>query len=68
MKDGHLRQRHTRDCPRDADGRLEEHRCRGSWGYTIDSGRSFQGHRPADHEGRLPDTDRGQARTAGGPV
>ena len=62
MKDGHLRQRHTRACPRGKDGQFLEHRCRGSWGYTIDIGRSRDGQRQQISKDGFP--TRAAARTA----
>lgn len=45
MRRGAIQQRHLRSCPRDSDGRLKPHRCRGSWGYVIESGRRPDGSR-----------------------
>ncbi len=45
MKDGSIRQRHTRTCPRDDDGKVLEHRCRGPWEYVLDAGRHPNGKR-----------------------
>ncbi len=45
MKRGHLRQRHTRHCPRSASGGWEPHRCRGTWEFTVDLGRAATGER-----------------------
>lgn len=45
MNTGTVWQRHTRTCPRGADGKLVEHRCRGPWGYTVDAGRHPDGRR-----------------------
>jgi len=45
VKKGHVRQRHARACPRDEEGELLTHRCRGTWGYVIDAGRHADGRR-----------------------
>lgn len=45
MRDGSVRQRHTRACPRDDGGRLVEHRCRGPWEFVLDAGRRPDGRR-----------------------
>lgn len=45
MKRGTVWQRHTAACPRDSEGALVIHRCRGPWGYVIDSGRRPDGGR-----------------------
>lgn len=45
MKKGTVYQRHVAACPRDANGELKPHRCRGLWGFTIDAGRRPDGQR-----------------------
>ncbi|MGH8894418.1 MAG: Arm DNA-binding domain-containing protein, partial [Actinomycetes bacterium] len=45
MKRGHVRQRHTRKCPRTEDGDWAPHRCRGSWGFLVDLRRDGTGER-----------------------
>lgn len=45
MKHGTVIQRHTRDCPREADGSFAPHRCKGSWRYVLEYGRDSNGTR-----------------------
>ncbi|NHC47127.1 tyrosine-type recombinase/integrase [Motilibacter aurantiacus] len=45
MKHGSVYQRHARTCPRDAEGRLQAHRCRGGWAYVLEYGRDSNGKR-----------------------
>ena len=45
MKKGTIYQRHLASCPRDSDGNLQRHRCRGLWGFVIDAGRRPDGER-----------------------
>jgi len=45
VKRGTVWQRHTSACPRDGDGGLLAHRCRGPWGYVVDAGRRPDGKR-----------------------
>lgn len=45
MKQGTVYQRHLAGCPRDGDGALAPHRCRGLWGFTLDAGRRPDGQR-----------------------
>lgn len=45
MKQGTVYQRHLAGCPRDADGGLRPHRCRGLWGFALDVGRRPDGQR-----------------------
>jgi len=44
-------QRHLLSCPRDADGRLRSHRCRGPWHFIVDAGRRPDGSRRQLHRG-----------------
>ena len=45
MKRGTVYQRHLSACPRDDDGHLLPHRCRGPCAYAVDSGRRPDGQR-----------------------
>jgi integrase len=45
MRHGTVAQRHTKRCPRDAEGRLVPHRCKGAWSYLIDLPRAADGKR-----------------------
>lgn len=45
MRKGAVRQRHSASCPRDENGELVPHRCRGSWEFVVDSGRRPDGRR-----------------------
>ena len=45
MKHGSISQRHTRACPRDADGLFMAHRCKGSWQWVLEYGRDSTGRR-----------------------
>jgi integrase len=36
MRGGSIQQRHLRSCPRDGDGKLQPHKCKGSWGYVLE--------------------------------
>ena len=45
MKHGTVVQRHTRDCPREADGSFAPHRCKGTWRYVLEYGRDSNGTR-----------------------
>jgi hypothetical protein len=45
MKHGSVSQRHTRSCPRTADGSYAPHRCRGSWQWVLEYGRDSNGRR-----------------------
>jgi integrase len=44
-RQGTVRQRHLKSCPRDADGRLLPHRCRGSWGFHVELSPDGEGRR-----------------------
>lgn len=45
MRGGSVYQRHLKGCPKDEAGDWKRHKCRGSWAFTIDVGRSATGHR-----------------------
>jgi integrase len=45
VKHGSVAQRHTRDCPRKADGSFAPHRCKGTWRYVLEYGRDTNGRR-----------------------
>ena len=45
MKHGTVIQRHTRNCPREADGSFAPHRCKGTWRYVLEYGRDSNGRR-----------------------
>jgi integrase len=45
VKGGSVRQRHTAACPRDENGKLVDHRCRGLWDFSLDAGRYPNGKR-----------------------
>ncbi len=45
MRKGHVTQRHVASCPRDQNGELQPHRCRGPWKFTVDFGRRPDGGR-----------------------
>jgi integrase len=45
VKHGSVYQRHTDHCPRDAEGNLVPHRCRGPWAYVLEYGRDSNGRR-----------------------
>ncbi len=45
MRKGSVVQRHNQRCPRDADGTLRPHRCRGSWAYALELERFADGRR-----------------------
>jgi integrase len=36
MRGGSIQQRHSRSCPRDANGALRPHKCKGNWGYVLE--------------------------------
>ena len=42
---GTVFQRHVRRCPRDADGRIQPHKCHGPWAYAVDVQRGVGGRR-----------------------
>jgi len=45
VKHGSVNQRHTRACPRSANGTLIPHRCRGAWQWVLEYGRDSTGRR-----------------------
>lgn len=45
MRRGSVVQRHNQRCPRDADGTLRPHKCRGSWAYALELERFADGRR-----------------------
>jgi integrase len=45
VKHGSVAQRHTRDCPREADGSFAPHRCKGTWRYVLEYGRDTNARR-----------------------
>ncbi len=45
MRRGAVQQRHLRSCPRDAQGKLLPHRCKGNWAYVLEAGRHADGTR-----------------------
>lgn len=62
MKHGTVVQRHTRDCPREADGSFAPHRCKGTWRYILEYGRDSNGRRLQTSQGGFP--TKGAAQTA----
>jgi integrase len=36
MRGGSIQQRHLRSCPRDPDGTLRPHKCKGNWGFVLE--------------------------------
>jgi integrase len=54
LKHGTVAQRHTRECPRLADGGFAEHRCRGTWRYILEYGRDSAGRRLQTSKGGFP--------------
>src|SRR5688500_14929039 len=62
MKHGSVIQRHSRDCPRTADGSFAPHRCRGTWRYILEYGRDSNGRRLQTARGGFP--TRAAAQTA----
>lgn len=45
MRRGSVYQRHTRKCPRGADGKVLDHKCRGPWSFYVEAGRRPDGRR-----------------------
>jgi integrase len=45
MRRGSVVQRHSRKCPRDADGKLVPHKCRGPWAFHVELARDGSGGR-----------------------
>ena len=62
MKHGTVVQRHTRNCPREADGSFATHRCKGTWRYILEYGRDSNGRRLQISQGGFP--TKGAAQTA----
>lgn len=62
MKHGTVVQRHTRECPREADRSFAPHRCKGSWRYTLEYGRTSNGQRLQTSKAGFP--TKGAAQTA----
>lgn len=58
---GTVAQRHVRSCPRDAQGRLRSHRCRGPWYFIVDAGRKPDGSRRQLHRGGFASRKEAQA-------
>jgi integrase len=54
LKHGTVVQRHTRDCPREADGSFTPHRCKGTWRYILEYGRDSNGNRLQTSQGGFP--------------
>ena len=61
MRHGSVYQRHTRHCPRDHDGHLAPHRCRGHWAYVVEYGRDSSGRRLQSTKGGFATKAQAQA-------
>lgn len=61
MRQGAVYQRHLRSCPRDADGLLVPHRCRGTWAYALEAGRRPDGSRRQITKAGFPSKREAQA-------